>query len=83
MTPQVATKEEVVAEPNTETVVFRVPKSMKQEFKLLCEFQQYASVGELLRALYREHRNKIFNQRGFHYWMERKEAERASQEKRF
>lgn len=70
-------KEEILAEPNTEAVNFRIPKSMKNDIKMLCEYGQYASQGELFRTLLRKHREETINSQGYKYWLKRKEQEKT------
>lgn len=66
-------KEEVVTEANTEAVNFRVPKSMKEEMRLVMKYKKFAGYGELFRALYRDASEQVFNSRGFKLWLELKE----------
>ena len=69
-------KEELVGEPNTEPVNFRVPKSLKEALKDMAEYEMVASVGELLRTIARAHIQQVTNSRAYKNWQERMERER-------
>lgn len=75
-------KEEILSEPNTEPINFRVPKTMKASLKLLCKYGQYSSAGELLRTLVRKHTDETVNSQGYKFWLKREEVDQKAKEEK-
>ncbi len=71
MTQETVTESAI--ESNTEPINFRVPRSLKEQLKVMAEYEMVSSIGELLRDLAREHINRLTNTQAYRDWMRKRE----------